>query len=71
MDDKSLDDIMLSFDPGEEESNFHESHKPLTVWVPNDQKMKYSRIQKKSRNKFSKKLRELIIRAIEKTECAE
>jgi hypothetical protein len=66
--DKSFDDILENFSAGEHDETFHERHKPLTVWIPNTQKSKYDNLQKKSGFEFSKRLREIIILAIEKAE---
>jgi hypothetical protein len=67
MDMKSLDDVLVNFDPGKQEATFHERNKPLTVWVPNETKEMYDTIQNNSGFEFSKRLREIIILAIEKT----
>lgn len=44
------------------------SFKPITLWLPEDYKIRYDDLQKKSSRRFCKKLRELVLIAIDKTD---
>lgn len=39
---------------------------PVTVWIPSEYKVKYDLVQDRSRKKFSRVLREVFMRAIDK-----
>lgn len=61
----SLDQLLADFalhhcarDPG----------RPVTVWLPSEYKTRYARLQKASGRQFGKKVRELILAAIELAE---
>jgi hypothetical protein len=45
-----------------------ENLKPITLWIPENYKLKYDELQQKSNRRFCKKLRELMLAAIDKTE---
>ncbi len=63
---KSLDSIIQDFDPSHSESgNKVKDGSPVTIWLPNEYKEAYDRIQKTSGRGFSKKLRELVLSAID------
>ena len=40
----------------------------LTVWIPVEHKAAYDRLQKETRRRFSKKLRKIVLTAIEMSE---
>lgn len=67
MNTKSLDDVLNEF---KTDTAKHEDKKncPLTIWVPETYKARYDKLQKNSRRGFCKKLKELVLIAIEKTD---
>lgn len=42
---------------------------PITIWLPKEYKIRYDKLQQKSSRRFCKKLRELFMMAIDKTEA--
>ncbi len=62
---KSLDDILGDFDNIKTEKCGE--RRPITVWVSEETKAQYDQIQVDSSKQFSKKIRELVIMAINKT----
>jgi len=67
MNTKSLDDVLNEFG-SESEKSSDKKNSPLTLWVPESYKIRYDKLQKTSRRGFCRKLRELILIAIEKTD---
>lgn len=63
---KSLDDVLGDFTIPEKQAAC--ALKPITVWVPENKKVLYDELQQKSSRQFGKKVRELIIMAIDKTD---
>lgn len=63
---KSLDEVLGDFEQTEEET--WGPRKPITIWIPESYKIKYDKIQDKSSRRFCKKLRELVLIAIDKTD---
>lgn len=43
--------------------------KPITIWVPLKYKIDYDKLQMSTRNKFGKKLKEVIMKSIEKMDA--
>lgn len=66
--DKSLDEILKSFNADEPNQKEDLKGGTITVWLSPDYKNRYSRIQARSQRKFIKKVRELIQAAIDITE---
>lgn len=68
MNGHSLDEILASFKPDSSPDSKTpiESRCALTVWIPAEYKGAYDDLQKKSSRRFSKKIRELILAAIDK-----
>ena len=64
--DKSLDSILASFEIADLETADREGSKPITIWVPTKVQQKYESLQEKSRRKFGKKLKEVVINSIDK-----
>jgi hypothetical protein len=50
----------------EEEAPFKETHTTLTLWIPKIHKAKFDQIQRKSKAKFGKVLKEMICAEIER-----
>lgn len=65
MSEKSLDDVLNNFEMTTKEASGDK--KPITFWIPENYKIKYDDIQKKSNSTFGKKIRELVLIAIDKT----
>lgn len=66
-----IQDIMSDFEINEQKSASDLSTgKPMTIWLPKEYKARYDRIQKMSRQRFSKKLREVIQAVIDKVDPA-
>lgn len=42
--------------------------KPVTIWLPVDYKNKFDTLQKSTKRKFGKKIKELVIRSIDKVD---
>lgn len=63
---KSLDDVLDDFNPSEHENTCN--YKPITLWLPENYKLRYDQLQQKSSRRFCKKLREIILIAIDKTD---
>ena len=69
MSEKSIDEILKGFDPAAEtDTSFHENHTPLTIWLPMSTKAKYDSLQERSRKRFGKVLKQIIIQSIDKVE---
>lgn len=63
----SLDEIMNSFEPTEPSRRHDPKEKrPITIWLPGEYYKAYGGLQAMSRSRFSKKIRELIMAAIDK-----
>jgi hypothetical protein len=62
---KSLDEILDNFNPGEG-SNLTSA---ITIWLPDEIKDAYDRLQERTGRRFSKKVRELLQAAIEIAEA--
>lgn len=69
MEAPSLDKILEEFTSDEQikKSNLREGG-PATIWLPPEYKEKFDNLQTKSGRKFGRKIRELIIAAIDVTE---
>lgn len=63
---KSLEELFSDLGAGDKISM--KNRKPVTVWLPEEYKNKYGKIQEKSNSRFGKKIRELIIMAIDEVE---
>lgn len=65
----SLDEILGDFAPSQEEVSVHPKRGvTLTIWVPEEAKLKYDRLQRVSRKKFGKKVREALLTLIDLAE---
>lgn len=62
----SLDDLLNDFEVGEEVGR--DGGTTVSIWVTPEVKERYNRMQKISRRKFSKKVRELFLAALEVAE---
>lgn len=65
MEEKSLDGVFMEFNSLELETP--SPQKAVTIWLPEEYKIKYDQIQKNSGRKFCKKVREMFMLAIDKT----
>lgn len=65
LDDESLDAVLKNFKYDNKENE--KGYKAITVWVPEEYKIKYGEIQRKSSRTFCKTLRDLILISIDKT----
>lgn len=63
---KSPDEVLNEFSTNDNIENFKETHSPVTFWIPNEYKEKYSKIQKVSKNRFSRCLSSVICASIDK-----
>jgi len=63
---KSLEELFS--DLSETDKLSMKKRKPVTVWLPEEYKIKYGKIQETSNGKFCKKIRELIIMSIDMVE---
>lgn len=63
----TLDSIIDGFDPANtpQPQRVHDGA-PVTIWLPAEYKAKYDLVQDRSRKKFSRVLREVFMRAIDK-----
>lgn len=62
--EKSIQEALNDFTPVKKAGKFYETHQPITVWVPNDSKTDYDKIQLSSGQDFSKVLRDVVVSAI-------
>jgi hypothetical protein len=58
-----LDGVFDDFDPNSESTK---GYKPITVWLPPTHKEAFDELQKKSSREFGRRIRKLIIGAINK-----
>lgn len=66
MDDVSLDAIISDFTPTMDRVTADKAKTTITLWVTEEYKTKYDFLQQKSGRQFCKKLRELMLAAIDK-----
>lgn len=66
---QSLDGILESFELGAMDAPDRNDRQSVTVWLPRGAKARYDRLQEISGRRFSKKVREIIMAAIEKAEA--
>lgn len=65
----SLDDILGDFNPGDSSGKSSlKSGAPIAVWLSAEDKARYDKLQQTSGRRFCKKLRELILAAMEVAE---
>lgn len=64
----SLDALLENFSVVTNECA-NEELRPLTLWVPKSHKEKYDNLQARTKRRFGKKLKEVFILAINKTEA--
>lgn len=62
MDNASLDDVFSDLNL---DSDAAALNKSITLWVPEEYKAKYDKLQKLSSREFNKRLRTLILKAID------
>lgn len=60
MDAFSLEGILADFDPKDPTSDPHH-RRPVTLWLPPEEKDRYDRLQKLSHKRFGQKAREALI----------
>jgi hypothetical protein len=65
--DVSIDSLLENLISTNSSPVHRENEKPVTTWLPEDSKEKYDRIQDATSRKFSKTLKEIIIRSIDMT----
>lgn len=65
----SLDEILGEFDPGETTRTTGLTGGSVTIWLSAEDKARYDRIQESTGRRFSKKLRELVLAAMDVTEA--
>ncbi len=66
MANKSLDTILSTFEPTQQNAESElKDGKPVTIWLPREHHKAYGELQKSSRGKFCKKLREIILASID------
>jgi hypothetical protein len=65
--DKEIVDLIsgINLNSQEKKQTFHETHTPITVWVPNETEAKYREAQKKT-GQASKVLKEIVCKVVEK-----
>jgi hypothetical protein len=65
--DKEIVDLIsgINLNSQEKKQTFHETHTPITVWVPNETELKYREAQKKT-GQASKVLKEIVCKVVEK-----
>lgn len=69
MNNVSLDKLIADFDPTLKTNGSKiKEGGPVTIWLPAEYKAKYDRLQERSNRRFCKKVRELIVAAIDVTE---
>lgn len=69
MRETSLDAIMESFDPTENDAPLRvKSGGCVSIWLPDPYKAQWDKLQSKTDRRFGKKVRELLVAAIEKAE---
>lgn len=61
----SIDEILEDFDLDGEEIR-KDGSLPVTFWIPMETKDKYARIQAKTRRRFGKKIKEVLIASIDR-----
>lgn len=67
---KTIDDLLGDFSPKQlQESSSIKDPTTLTLWIPKETKQRYDRIQKMSKNRLSKVLREAVTALIEEAEA--
>lgn len=67
---KSLDEILSGFNPSESTSESSlKQRDAVTIWLPPAAKARYDRLQELSNRRFSKKVREILLAAIEQAEA--
>lgn len=62
--DQFLEDVEI--EPKNKKANFHDTHAPITVWVPLKTEEKYREAQERGDN-ASKVLKEIIVKVVDKT----
>lgn len=64
--DKFLDEVFK--DSGEmfDGKDFRDDHAPITFWIPKTKKVLFDRLQIETKRKFGKKLKDVIVIAIDK-----
>jgi hypothetical protein len=60
----SIDEVINAFKPTKKAGKFYETHKPITVWIPNDEKDSYDALQEMSDQEFSKVVRDVVVLTI-------
>lgn len=65
---KSIDEILQSFDQDSTESKLRDGC-TLTFWVSPEIKKKYDTIQRRSKRRFSRVLKEVIEESIQRIDC--
>lgn len=63
---QSIDDIFHEFELEFDKDESAEKHKPVSFWIPEKSKAKYDKIQEKSRQKFGKKIRDVVVALIDR-----
>lgn len=66
--EQSIEEIFGDLDLSEYHDETRIEGKGVTFWLPMDYKIKYDMIQKCSKRKFSKKIKEIIMRSIDRVE---
>lgn len=67
--EKSLDQIISTFALKDDSMKSKiKDGGPVTIWLPKEYKTKYDKIQRTTDRRFCKKIRELIVAAIDITE---
>lgn len=62
---RTIDDLLEKFDL-HRESDEKEGALPITLWLPAEVKAKYDLLQMKSKRRFGKLLKEIVIHSIER-----
>lgn len=62
----SLDSILDDFEINQSGENQKDDSCPITLWIPVKYKERFAELQEKSNKRFGKKLKEVIMRSIDK-----
>lgn len=66
---ETIDDVLKEFDLTDIPETETKNNKNLSVWIPAQYKDKYDEIQRLSRGRFGKLLREVVVKSIDKVKA--